>query len=114
MNGLIYWTSVIGVAVVGTAVIWFFSHLWKARNESGRTGLAFRIFRAGALALFLTPSVAGWFPCPYILALLWAIFVMGTADILGTMNYILWISKWFVVAWVIIFFVAENWERRKA
>src|SRR4051794_21897352 len=93
VQAAVYLAIVLGTIAIGCLIVWLvFRFTAKARTDGSRRPLSLtaRIFRAGALALFLTPSLIGWFPAPFILA---AIYALTQLDIVEAMKFLGWTSK---------------------
>ncbi|MDE3110785.1 MAG: hypothetical protein KGL02_12695 [Acidobacteriota bacterium] len=108
VQAAVYLAIVLGTIAVGCLLVWFIFRLVAKSKEDGAprpSSLTVRIFKAGALALFLTPSLIGWYPVPCILALLYALTQLGDPYSAG--QSLTGISKAYVVGWIIIFSLAE-------
>lgn len=74
MDGLIYWGIIFLFAAGGARLVWVSLTALERKNAARKRpilpGLFIRIIRAGAIALFFTPAAYGWFPCPFIVAII--------------------------------------------
>lgn len=107
---LIYWVIILGVAAGGTAATWVFFRRFNKPTANGRPCLSplLRVIRSGAIALFVTPSLAGFVPCPYILAITWAIVILRPKSPDTYLGQIAWTSKVYVVGWAVVYFLIEG------